>query len=201
MLTGEKLGPEIISELCRYSPSEVLFNAAILDYKEVTAYIKQQLACSVELLDEAAFAPDACMEEMRAQFGDAPEKTAGLAPESPAFTALAVLLGYLKETQKKGVERLKTVHNYAEAQYMQLSPVTRANLELTETMRGREKKGTLLWVLDKTQTAMGKRLMARVDRAASGERGGHQCASGRRGGAGGRFRSPRRYRGRALKDI
>ena len=99
------------------------------------------------------------MEEMRAQFGDAPEKTAGLAPESPAFTALAVLLGYLKETQKKGVERLKTVHNYAEAQYMQLSPVTRANLELTETMRGREKKGTLLWVLDKTQTAMGKRLM------------------------------------------
>ena len=73
--------------------------------------------------------------------------------------ALAVLLGYLKETQKKGVERLKTVHNYAEAQYMQLSPVTRANLELTETMRGREKKGTLLWVLDKTQTAMGKRLM------------------------------------------
>ena len=145
--------------MCRYSPSEVLFNAAILDYKEVTAYIKQQLACSVELLDEAAFAPDACMEEMRAQFGDAPEKTAGLAPESPAFTALAVLLGYLKETQKKGVERLKTVHNYAEAQYMQLSPVTRANLELTETMRGREKKGTLLWVLDKTQTAMGKRLM------------------------------------------
>ena len=73
--------------------------------------------------------------------------------------ALAVLLGYLKEKQKKGVERLKTVHNYAEAQYMQLSPVTRANLELTETMRGREKKGTLLWVLDKTQTAMGKRLM------------------------------------------
>ena len=74
----ERLGPEIISELCRYSPSEVLFNAAILDYKEVTAYIKQQLACSVELLDEAAFAPDACMEEMRAQFGDAPEKRPAL---------------------------------------------------------------------------------------------------------------------------
>ena len=53
-------------------PARCMFNAAILDYKEVTAYIKQQLACSVELLDEAAFAPDACMEEMRAQFGDAP---------------------------------------------------------------------------------------------------------------------------------
>ena len=101
MLTGEKLGPEIISELCRYSPSEALFNAAILDYNEVTAYIERQLACSAELLDEAAFAPDACiMAEMRAQFGDAPEKMGGLASESPAFTALAVPLGYLKETQK-----------------------------------------------------------------------------------------------------
>jgi len=69
------------------------------------------------------------------------------------------LLGYLHETQKKGVERLKTVNSYAEAQYMRLSPVTRANLELTETMRGREKKGTLLWVLDQTRTAMGKRMM------------------------------------------
>ena len=59
------------------------------------------------------------------------------------------------------------MHTYAEAQYMQLSPVTRANLELTETMRGREKKGTLLWVLDKTQTAMGKRADARMDRAAA----------------------------------
>ena len=95
VLTDEKLGPEIISELCRYSPSEVLFNAAILDYKEVTAYIKQQLACSVELLDEAAFAPDACMEEMRAQFGDAPEKTAGLAPESPAVTARSFGTSYV----------------------------------------------------------------------------------------------------------
>ena len=69
VLTGEKLGPEIISELCRYSPSEVLFNAAILDYKEVTAYIKQQLACSVELLDEAAFAPDACMKRCAPSLG------------------------------------------------------------------------------------------------------------------------------------
>ena len=61
--------------------------------------------------------------------------------------------------QKHGVERIKTVQNYADAQYMRLSPVTRANLELTETMRGREKRGTLLWVLDKTETSMGKRLL------------------------------------------
>ncbi len=72
---------------------------------------------------------------------------------------MAALLEYLHTTQIKGVERLKTVLSYNEAQFMRLSPVTRANLELTETLRGREKRGTLLWVLDKTSTAMGKRML------------------------------------------
>ena len=72
---------------------------------------------------------------------------------------MAALLEYLHDTQIKGVERLKTVVTYNEAQFMRLSPVTRANLELTETLRGREKRGTLLWVLDKTSTAMGKRML------------------------------------------
>ena len=72
---------------------------------------------------------------------------------------MAALLEYLHTTQIKGVERLKTVLSYSEAQYMSLSPVTRANLELTETLRGREKRGTLLWVLDKTSTSMGKRML------------------------------------------
>ncbi len=160
-LTGEKLGVEIISELCRFSPREILFNSEIMQYKEVTTYIKQQLACAVELMQTERYDPATCLQEIQLQFGEDWEKSTGLKREMPAFSALAVLLSYLKETQKRGVERLKTVHNYAEAQYMQLSPVTRANLELTETMRGREKRGTLLWVLDKTQTAMGKRLLRR----------------------------------------
>lgn len=158
-LTGERLGAEIISELCRFAPREILFNSEILNYKDVTHYIKQQLACAVELMEDDRYQSEECTHEMQLQFGEDCEKNTGLKCGSPAFYALAVLLSYLKETQKKGVERLKTVHNYAEAQYMQLSPVTRANLELTETMRGREKRGTLLWVLDKTQTAMGKRLL------------------------------------------
>ncbi|MEG2595985.1 MAG: DNA mismatch repair protein MutS [Ruthenibacterium sp.] len=158
-LTSADLEPEMIAEMCRYAPSEVLMNTEILACKQVTNYIKTQLACAVELFENAEYAPEICSETMAEHFGENCEKTIGIAAENPAFAALAILIHYLKETQKKGVERLKTVHYYAEAQYMQLSPVTRANLELTETMRGREKKGTLLWVLDKTQTAMGKRLM------------------------------------------
>jgi DNA mismatch repair protein MutS len=158
-LEGEGLAAQIISELCRYSPSEVLFNEAMLSCKEVTQYIKQQLVCAVELMDNGTYEEALCTAQMEQQFGPDNKTVTGLDATAPAFYALAALLFYLRRTQKKGVERLKTVHNYAEAQYMQLSPVTRANLELTQTLRGREKKGTLLWVLDQTQTAMGKRLI------------------------------------------
>ena len=158
-LTEGDLAGGIIGELCRFAPSELLFNSEILKHKEITAYVKDHMSCSVELLDEADYEPKAAEERMRGQFGPGYEQAAGVRKNSVAFYSLSALLAYLAGTQKRGIERLKTVEVYSGSQYMQLSPVTRANLELTETMRGREKKGTLLWVLDKTQTAMGKRLV------------------------------------------
>ncbi len=153
-LCGADMDKQIISELARYFPSEILFNSEILAHKPITAYIKHYLASSVELLDEADY-EDAQVHgllEKQFQGADAPQGT-------PQQKAMGALLAYLGRTQKHGVERLHVVQPYAAGQYMNLSPVTRANLELTETMRGREKKGTLLWVLDKTGTAMGKRLL------------------------------------------
>ena len=158
-LTEGDLAGGIIGELCRFAPSELLFNSEILKHKEITAYVKDHMSCSVELLDEADYEPKAAEERMRGQFGPGYEQAVGVRKNSVAFYSLSALLAYLAGTQKRGIERLKTVEVYSGSQYMQLSPVTRANLELTETMRGREKKGTLLWVLDKTQTAMGKRLV------------------------------------------
>ena len=157
-LRGGRVSTQIIAELCRFSPSEVLINTPMLDLKDVTAFLKQRMACSVELREDECYRPAVVKELLSQQFGPDPE-SCSLEPKALARFALGALLGYLHETQKKGVERIKTVHNYAEAQYMHLSPVTRMNLELTETMRGKEKKGTLLWVLDKTRTAMGKRLL------------------------------------------
>ena len=149
----------IIAELCRFSPTEVLFNPAVLDLKEVTQYIKQRMTCSVELMEEECYERQQVVKVLNAQFGEDWAVRENLDPRGNVPGALAAVLQYMQRTQKRGVERLKTIHSYAEAQYMQLSPVTRMNLELTETMRGREKKGTLLWVLDKTETAMGKRLL------------------------------------------
>ena len=158
-LNAEKIGGAIITELCRYMPSEILICPPMLDFKDVTTYIKQHTNALVELREDACF-KDAVMEQTMAdQFGADWRTTLGYEKDALVPYAVAALLNYLHETQKHGVERIKTVQNYADAQYMRLSPVTRANLELTETMRGREKRGTLLWVLDKTETSMGKRLL------------------------------------------
>ena len=158
-LESEKMGGAIITELCRYVPSEILINTAMLDLKDVTNYIKQHTSALVELREDAACRDSVIHAALAGQFGPDWQKTCGFQENGMVPYAVGMLLGYLKETQKHGIERIRTIQNYADAQYMRLSPVTRANLELTETMRGREKKGTLLWVLDKTETSMGKRLL------------------------------------------
>ena len=156
-LNTEKTGTAIITELCRYMPSEILINPAVLDLKEVTNYIRQHTNALVELREDACYQQSVIDTALCDQFGADWKQTCHFAPDGLVPFAFGALLGYLHETQKHGVDRIKSVQNYADAQYMHLSPVTRANLELTETMRGREKRGTLLWVLDKTETSMGKR--------------------------------------------
>ncbi|MDD6320099.1 MAG: DNA mismatch repair protein MutS [Oscillospiraceae bacterium] len=156
-LNSEKMGTAIITELCRYMPSEILINPAILDLKEVTNYIRQHTNALVELREEPCYKQSTIESAMAEQFGPDWKQTGYFAPDGLVPYAFGALLGYLYETQKHGVDRIRNIQNYADAQFMHLSPVTRANLELTETMRGREKRGTLLWVLDKTETSMGKR--------------------------------------------
>ncbi|NLW78421.1 MAG: DNA mismatch repair protein MutS [Ruminococcaceae bacterium] len=158
-VAGADFSKKIISELARFAPREVLFNSEVLAHKPITDFIKQQLACTVELLDDSEFSEKNARAHLVEQFGDRLEKALDTERDPMGVRALGALLSYLALTQKHGVQRLKSVVQYAEAQFMHLSPVARVNLELTETMRGREKKGTLLWVLDKTTTSMGKRLM------------------------------------------
>ena len=158
-LSGEKITNAIITELCRYHPSELLMNANVMDARDVTSYVKQHMQCSVELMEDECYSPGIIKSTLEKQFGRNWATQIDIDPKGLVRYAFSALLQYLYTTQIKGVERLRTVENYSEAQFMQLSAVTRANLELTETMRGREKRGTLLWVLDKTRTAMGKRLL------------------------------------------
>ncbi len=158
-LASDTIADAILTELGRYHPSELLINENVLDARAVTDYVKKYMACSVELMEDERYTPGRIQTGLEDQFGRDWAGKVDIAPDGFVRYAMGALLQYLHDTQKKGVERLKTVENYSEAQFMRLSPITRANLELTETLRGREKRGTLLWVLDKTQTAMGKRLL------------------------------------------
>lgn len=148
---------QLINELSKFHPSEILFNDELLDLGEVTRFIKEKLNASINIVDQDAF------EHMDPQlvprhFGASLEDL-GLDQRLLAAGSLRILLDYLHQTQRMGLERIGRINFYSESQFVNLDISSRRNLELTETMRTHEKRGSLLWVLDKTKTAMGKRLM------------------------------------------
>lgn len=153
----------IINELARYSPAEVLFNDALFSCKEVASFLKER-TCAPQMLDSSAFEADenTRMLLMRLKAGSMEEL--GLQDKLHAAAALSALLNYIHDTQKASVERFTKsgVNVHAEDEFLGLDFAARRNLELTETMRGKDKRGSLLWVLDKTKTSMGKRLLKRT---------------------------------------
>ena len=146
------------NELGRFSPSEVVFNSAFVDKKEIAAFMRERLQCSADLLEDSAYQREACAARIEAQFS-ASLGELGLQQQPYAVCALGALLGYLIQTQQKGLETLTELDLYSDNQYMNLNYTACSNLELTRTMRSKEKRGSLLWVLDRTKTAMGKRML------------------------------------------
>jgi DNA mismatch repair protein MutS len=149
----------VINELGKFFPREVIFNEELLERKRITAFLREKLCCTADILEEERFSAAAAQLEVLRQFKARSLSDLGLA-ESPAATAaLGALVSYLRETQRVGLERMEQIQLYSDKQFMKLDVTARRNLELTETIRGRERRGTLLWVLDRTKTAMGKRLL------------------------------------------
>lgn len=149
---------ELLNELGRYAPSEVIFNDAALDYRELKEFLKVRLHCVADLRDQENFSLENAQNLTEQQFGKSLEEL-GLQNRQLSVRALGALLQYLHETQKKGLERITEVCCVDAQQFMTLDLTARRNLEITQTMRTGEKRGTLLWVLDHSKTAMGKRLL------------------------------------------
>ena len=101
------------------------------------------------------------MQQVKEQFNGEELNSLSVDEKTGIVCVVSGLLRYLKETQKTGLERINHIELYAENRFMRIDYNTRRNLELTETMRTKEKKGSLLWILDHTKTAMGKRLIRR----------------------------------------
>ena len=157
-LPGGDSGP-VLGELGKFAPREVVFNEGLLDQPKITAFMKEKLSCTADILPEELFSAAAAQLEILRQFKAKNLTSLGLVEMPAAVAALGALLAYLRQTQRVGLERIQEIHLYSDKQFMRLDLAARRNLELTETIRGRERRGTLLWVLDKTRTSMGKRLM------------------------------------------
>ena len=155
-------GPERLShvenELGRFSPVEAVLNDGAFQQTGLIGLLREKFNCLTQNGGEARFRLEAAAEQVERQFG---KDQADRLPKtnSAALLALGGLLGYLYETQKTDLSHIRELEYYEEGRFMELDLTARRNLELTATMRGKEKRGSLLWVLDRTKTAMGGRLL------------------------------------------
>ena len=144
----------MVNELGRFSPAEAVLNDGAASEKLLTDALTEKFHCRIENGGEGRFRLSEAEKNIRRQYGE--EAFARLPKNnSAAAMALGGLLHYLYETQKTDLSHINDLDYYEQGRFMELDLTARRNLELTETLRDREKKGSLLWVLDKTRTPMG----------------------------------------------
>lgn len=158
------VGPKDINarmcgELSRFMPREVLLGGDACGNDEVFNFINNRIGCRVEKRDGEPFVMENAKAEVFGHFGCDSADGLGAPLGDGEICAVGAALIYLKETQRSNLKVITEIQVYSDRQFMQLDISTRRNLELVETMRGRESRGSLLWVLDRTRTAMGKRML------------------------------------------
>ncbi|MGN0476845.1 MAG: DNA mismatch repair protein MutS [Ruminococcus sp.] len=156
-LSGEDLQDQLQNQFISYNPREILVGGDVVSFKGLSSFIKEKLSASVEMFSDEEFGYLTCLDSVSKQFKE--EDVNRIKDKTQLVSSIGVLIDYLKSTQKTGYERITSFEVYSDNQYMNLDYNTRRNLELTQTMMNKEKKGSLIWLLDKTKTAMGKRLL------------------------------------------
>ena len=145
----------LLNELGAYQPREVIINITEEGCKEVCGFLRERFGALINSDLTALFNYESSKRILAETFSGKEEKLAF--PEM--IMSAGALLAYIRDTQKTSATFGKEIDTYKEGQFLELDLNTRRNLELTESMRAKEKRGSLLWVLDKTQTAMGARLL------------------------------------------
>ncbi len=146
----------VLNELARFSPRELLLSDAAYSDTVISDFAANQLACHTERGGEWRFLQEKAQQLINLQFGEDQNH-----PEMIIRSAGA-LLSYLEETQKTELSHISHLDIYKHGEFMELDYTAKRNLELTTSMSTGDKKGSLLWVLDKTNTAMGARLLKRT---------------------------------------
>ncbi len=152
----------LLDEIARYSPAEIIVNSTFFNTTEEIKKLKERFELYITNLPEEAFREetDTLINDYRIVNDDG-EELSNLDKHIFGVVAANALIDYLNQTQKVKLEHINTIQFYEINQYMALDINARRHLELTEKMRDKSKKGTLLWVLDKTSTSMGGRLLKR----------------------------------------
>ena len=148
----------IINELARFSPREAVLSPGAADCNEISDFLLKKLDAMLEK-DKQGFEFIPCAARLCEQFGFKDVDDCGLGDQSAAVCAAGALLGYIDQTQKFDLSHINRLDVFYGGRYMELDWTTRRNLELTESLRSGEKRGSLLWVLDKTRTPMGGRML------------------------------------------
>ena len=171
MVTEREDSGKLFDEIYKFMPSELICNEAFymsgMDFEDM----RDRLGITIYALDAWYFDDSVCKRTLKDHFGVSSMEALGLGDYDCGIIGAGALLKYLEETQKTSLSHLTRLVGYTTGKYMLLDSSTRRNLELCETLREKQKKGSLLWVLDKTKTAMGARTLRKyieqplIDRA------------------------------------
>ena len=157
-IAGDGLEARICDELGRFMPSEIIISSAET-HPKVSEYITERIGCMVTPFDKNEYSPSHSEHLVCEHFKVNSVNSLGLKSDGEMLCAVGATLGYLYRTQLSNISAVSKINIYTQSQYMKLDLSAIRNLELFETMRGKSKRGSLLGVLDKTKTAMGKRLI------------------------------------------
>ncbi|HHV50428.1 MAG TPA: DNA mismatch repair protein MutS [Clostridiales bacterium] len=158
-ISGEDVALRVTNEIGRFMPSEILFNDFAAADETIQSFLKNRLEITPQIPSADNFDFRRSTDIILKHFKKSDLGELGLKDQYAAVRALGCTLSYLYTTQMSGLERITTLDIYSDVQFMRLDLTARRNLELVETMRTKEKRGSLLGVLDQTKTAMGKRLL------------------------------------------
>ncbi len=150
---------KLVDEMCKFSPREVICNEALMMSGADMEELKERLGIAMYSLENWYFDDELCQKELLEHFQVKSLEGLGIADFGCGIIAAGALLRYLTETQKTSLAHMSRIQPYISGNYMMIDSSSRRNLELVETLREKQKRGSLLWVLDKTKTAMGARML------------------------------------------
>lgn len=150
---------KLFDEITKYSPVEIICNEAFYMSGVDLEDMKNRLNICISSLDSWYFSDDTAIKTLKEHFKIHSLEGIGLNDFSCGSIAAGSLLKYLYDTQKNSLSHMAAIHPYVTGKFMIIDSSTRRNLELVETLREKSKRGSLIWVLDKTKTAMGARML------------------------------------------